>query len=75
MVATTIYEGYDDEKEDLKTVPVAVNNNSVNGMSDSNTDSSKEDFKNNKDNFFDEHIDDQVKVTPKPLSMQKWYEL
>ena len=64
-VVTTSYEGWDDEEEELKTVPVVVNNNNVNIVSDSDTNSSEEDFENNDDNFFDEDIDDQVKVTPK----------
>ena len=64
LVVNTSYEGLDKEEE-LKRVPVVVNNNNVNIVSDSDTNSSEEDFENNDDNFFDEDIDDQVKVTPK----------
>ena len=65
VVVTTSYEGLDDNEEQLKTLPIVVtNNNKVNVVSDSDSDSSEEDFKNNEDNFFDEDIDDQVKVSP-----------
>ena len=41
-----------------------MNNKNVNVVSDSNTDSSKEDFKNDDENLFDEDINDQVKAIP-----------
>ena len=61
---TTSYEGSDDEEE-LETVPVENNNNNVHVVNDSDSDSSDEDFESNKENFFDEDIDDQVKASPK----------
>ena len=45
-------------------VPIIINNNRINIVSDSNSDLSEEDFKNSKDNFFDEDEDDQVKISP-----------
>ena len=54
-VLTVSYEG-SDEEEELKTVPVIIINNNVNIVSNSNSNSSKEDFENNKENFFDEDI-------------------
>ena len=63
MVVTTSYDGLDEEEE-LETVSIVNNNNSVNTVSDSNSDSSEEDFKNSKDNFFDEDVNDQVKISP-----------
>ena len=57
------YEGLD-KKEELETVPLAIDNNIVNVVSDSNSDSSKDDFKNDDDNFFGKDIDDQVKAAP-----------
>ena len=44
------YEGYVDEEE-LKIDPVDNKNNNVNVVSDSYSDSSDEDFKNNEGNF------------------------
>ena len=55
-------------------VPVKINNNDVNVVSDSDNDSREDDIKNNDDNFFDEDIEDQVKGHLKPLSRQKSYE-
>ena len=43
---------------------VGNNNNSINILSDSDSDLSGEEFKNSKDNFFDEDVDDQVKISP-----------
>ena len=63
VVVTTSYEGMDNDEQELETVPVVVNNNSVNVVSDSDSNSSKERFKNGDDNFFDNDIKDQVKVT------------
>ena len=60
---TTSYEGLDEEEEP-EMVPVLINNSNINVVSDSDRDPSEEDFKNNKDNFFDEDINDQVKVSP-----------
>ena len=62
MVVTMSYEWSDDDEE-LEAVPVIVNNNNVYLVSDSDTDSSKEDFKNVDDRFFDEDTGNQVKVT------------
>ena len=45
-------------------VPVVINNNCVNIVSDSDSESSDEDFKNSKDNFIDEDVNDQVKISP-----------
>ena len=58
------YEG-SDEEEEIETVPIIINNNNINVVSDSNSDSSKEDAKNNKEILFDEDINDQVQVSPK----------
>ena len=69
VVVTKSYERSNNTKEELKTVPVVVNNNNENVVSVFNTDSSKKNLRNDNDNFFDEDINDQVKVTPKPLSM------
>ena len=44
VVVTMSYEGLDEEKE-LETVPVVINNNNINIVTDSKTDSSEEDFK------------------------------
>ena len=57
------YEGLDEE-EGLKIVPIENNNNDVNVVSDSNSDSCDEVFESNKENLFDEDIDDQVKASP-----------
>ena len=57
------YEGTDEEEE-LKTVSVANNNSTLNVVSDSDIDSSKEDFENKNVNFFDNDINNQVKITP-----------
>ena len=62
-VVTKSYEG-SDEEEELKMVPIVINNKSVNIVSDSESDSSKDSIKNNDDNFFDNDINDQVKMTP-----------
>ena len=51
-VVTMSYEE-SDKKEELETVPVVLNNNNVNVVSDSNTNPNKEDFKNDDDNFFE----------------------
>ena len=45
-----------------------MNNNNVNVVSDSDSDSRKDNIKNSDNNFFDEEIDEQVKVTI-------WYKL
>ena len=60
---TTTYEGMDDEEE-LQTVPIAINTNNVNVLSDSDSGSSKDDIENNDDNIFDGDIDNQVNATP-----------
>ena len=71
---TMSYEG-SDEEEEPKMVPVVINNSNVNVVSNCNSDSSEEDFKNNEDNLFDEDINNRVKVPPKPLLMQIWFKL
>ena len=63
VVMITSYEG-SDEEEELKTVPIIKNNNSINIVSDFDSDSSEEDFENSEDNFFDEDIGNQVKISP-----------
>ena len=63
-VVKTSYEASNKEEE-LEMVPVVINNNNVNVVSNSKSDSGEDDFKNDEDNFFDEDIDDQVKATPK----------
>ena len=73
-VLTMSYEGLDEEEEP-KMVPVVINNSNVNVVSDSNSDSSDKKFENNEDNLFDEDIDDQLKVSPQTLSMQRWFKL
>ena len=50
VVVTTSYEGSDMEEE-LKKVPVVNNNNSINIVSDSNSDLSDDDFKTAKTTF------------------------
>ena len=50
------YEGLDGDEEP-KMVPVVINNNNINVVSDSSRDSSEENVKNHKDNFFYEDID------------------
>ena len=50
VVANTSYEGSDKEEE-LKIVPIVNNSNNINIVSDSNSDLSEEDFKNNEDSF------------------------
>ena len=57
------YEG-SNEEEELEIVPIDNKNNNVNVVSDSNSDSSDEVFKNNEENFFDEDINDQVIALP-----------
>ena len=63
VVLNRSYEGSDDEKE-LEIVPVDKKNNNVNIVSDSNSDSTNEDFENNQGNFFDKDINNQVIVSP-----------
>ena len=58
------YEGLDDEEE-LEIVPVDNRNNNVNVVSNSDSNSSDKDFKNNEGNFFDEDINNQVIASPK----------
>ena len=43
---------------------VVINNNNINVVSDSNTDSSEEDFQNDDKTFFYDDVDTQVKATP-----------
>ena len=63
VVVTTSYEGSNKEEE-FKMVPVVSNNNSINIVSNSDSDLSEEDFENNEDNFFNEDVNDQVKISP-----------
>ena len=51
-VLNTSYEGSDDEKE-LEIVPIDNNDNNINVVSDSDNDSSDENFEINKKNFFE----------------------
>ena len=61
VLVTTYYEGSDDNEE-LETVPiVSQNNNYCNVVSNSNNDSDDE----NQENFFDQDISKEVKVTRK----------
>ena len=53
------YKGSDYEEE-LKTVPVENDNNHENIVSNSNSESSSEDFKNNEGNFFHKDINHKV---------------
>ena len=57
VVVTTSYEGSDKEEEH-EMVPVDSNNNSGNIVSDSDSDSSEENFENSKDNFLDKDVND-----------------
>ena len=52
MILAISYEGSDDE-EDPKIVPVEYNNNGVNTVSNSDSDSSDDDLENNEEIFFD----------------------
>ena len=72
VVVTTSYVRLDEEEE-YKKVPIINNNNNINIVTGSNSDLREEDYKNSKDNVFDEDVDDQLKFLPKPLSMQKWF--
>ena len=45
-------------------IPVVINYNNNNVLSDSDSGSSEVDFKNNNDTFFDKDIDDKVKANP-----------
>ena len=63
VIVTTNYEG-SDEEEELEKVPIIDNNNSVNIVSDSESDLSEEVLKNSKDNFFNKDVNDQVKTSP-----------
>ena len=63
VVVTTSYEGSTKE-EKLKIVPVVINNNNLNVVTDLETESSKNDFENDDKNVFDEDVDDQVKANP-----------
>ena len=62
-IMTTSYEG-SDEEEDHEMVPVIINNSNINVVSNLDSNSSEEDFENNKDKLFDEDINDPVKVSP-----------
>ena len=44
-------------------VPEVSNNKSINLVSDSNSDSSDEDFENNEDNFFNKNVNGQLKIS------------
>ena len=59
---TTNYRASNNEKE-LEMIPVINNNDSINIVSDPNSDESEKDIENNDSNFFDEDIK-QVKETP-----------
>ena len=60
VLVTIHHEGPNKEKE-LEMVPVASNNNnSVNIVSDFDSDWSEENFKNSNDNIFEDDVNDQV---------------
>ena len=61
---TTSYERTDEEEE-LEIVSENNNNSDINIVSDSDTDLSDNDVKNNEETFFDEENDDQVIASPK----------
>ena len=63
LVVNTSYEGLDEEEE-FEMVPIINDNNYINVVSDFNSDLREEDFKNNEDNFFEEDVNDQVKISP-----------
>ena len=58
---TKRYEG-SDKGEEHEMVPVVIKNSDVNVVNNANSDSRKDDFENDNDNFFDEDIDNQVTV-------------
>ena len=64
MILTTRYEGSDKEEEH-KIVSIDNNNNGLHVVSDSNSDSSDDDFKTNKKNLFAKVVDDKVIASPK----------
>ena len=70
VVMNTNYEGFDDEEE-LEIVPADDKNNDVNVVSNSNSDSSNEDFKNNEENFFDNDINNKVIASLKKYCQRK----
>ena len=72
VVVTFSYDE-SNEEEEHEMVPVVNNNNSLNIVSDFNSDLNEDDFENSKDNFFNEDVND--KFLPKPLSKQKWFKL
>ena len=74
VVVTTSYEGFDKEEE-LEMVPLVNINNSINIVSDSDSDSSEEDFKNSEDNFFDKDVNDQLKISPHTTVNAKVFKL
>ena len=63
VVVTTSYE-VSKEEGWLEMVLVVSNNYSINIVSDSDNDMSEEDFKNSINNFFEENVNDQVKISP-----------
>ena len=68
VLVTISYEGLDNEEE-FEMVSIVTNNNNVNVVSDSKSHNDNK----NKENFFDQDINDEVKATPKPLLMQNWF--
>ena len=63
MEVTMSYVG-SDEEEELKMVPVVINISDVNVVSNLESYSSMDNFKNDDNNFFDEEINDQVNASP-----------
>ena len=63
VVVTASYEGSNKEEE-FEIVHIVNNINSLNIVSSSNSVSNEEDFDNIKDNFFDEDVNDQLKISP-----------
>ena len=63
----TSYEGLNDDEEIKMVSVVSQNNNYYYVVSDSNSNDEVE------EHFFDKEINNEVKASHKPLSMQRWY--
>ena len=69
VLVTMSYDG-SDEEEELKMVPIVIqNNNNYNVVSDLDNGSNDE----NKETLLDENINEEVKMTPTTLSKLKWF--
>ena len=64
VLVTTSYEGSNGEEQFEMVLVINNNNYYVNIVSDFNSDDGDDDIQNNKDNSFDQDIDDPVKETP-----------